>query len=85
MRRYHLHRRTISEGVRRRRFLGAGLAGGAALVGGLVHSFRLRRTAAAQADATWIEKSIPELQALMASGQLTSRELTLGYLERIAS
>src|SRR6185436_4108622 len=34
-------------------------------------------------DEIWMEKSILELQALMASGDLTSRALTLGYLERI--
>ena len=33
---------------------------------------------AAAADEPWIEASIPQLQALMASRQLTSRELTLG-------
>jgi amidase len=34
-------------------------------------------------NASWIERSIPQLQALMSSGALTSRELTLGYLQRI--
>jgi amidase len=34
-------------------------------------------------DAPWFEASIPELQALMASGELTSRELTEAYLQRI--
>ena len=80
----HLYRRTIGEGLTRRGFLGAGLVGSAALVGGgLAPSLSAWRAAAAQGDAPWIEKSIPELQSLMASGQLTSRELTLGYIDRI--
>ncbi|MCU1309299.1 MAG: Amidase [Candidatus Angelobacter sp.] len=36
-------------------------------------------------NAPWIEATIPELQAMMSSGALTSRELTLGYLQRISS
>jgi amidase len=67
----------------RRTFIGAGLASCAALVTGGSTSLLQSPAAAATADAPWIEKSIPELQALMASGQLTSRELTLGYLKRI--
>ncbi|MGI8828689.1 MAG: amidase family protein [Candidatus Limnocylindria bacterium] len=35
-------------------------------------------------SAPWFEKSIPELQALMSSGQMSSRELTKAYLSRIA-
>lgn len=35
-------------------------------------------------SAPWFEKSIPELQELMASGQITSRELTKAYLGRIS-
>jgi amidase len=34
-------------------------------------------------NASWIELSIPQLQALMSSGALTSLELTLGYVKRI--
>jgi amidase len=34
-------------------------------------------------DAPWIEATIPQLLAMMSSGALTSRELTLGYLQRI--
>jgi amidase len=36
-----------------------------------------------ETEDLWIEKTIPQLQFLMAAGQLTSRELTLGYLRRI--
>jgi amidase len=68
----------------RRAFLGAGVAGGAALATGRLPSL-FEASPAAAADEPWIEASIPELQALMASRQLTSRELTLGYLQRIAA
>ena len=35
-------------------------------------------------DSIWLDKSIHKLQALMNAGRLTSVELTLGYLRRIA-
>ncbi len=73
-------------GVSRRTFLGTGAVGSAALLtGGLNSLFTPSIAAAAQpgADEVWMEKSILELQALMASGELTSRALTLGYLERM--
>ena len=34
-------------------------------------------------DASWFEATIPDLQALMASGGMSSRELTMSYLRRI--
>ncbi len=34
-------------------------------------------------NASWIELSIPQLQAMMSSGALTSLELTLGYVKRV--
>jgi len=75
-------------GVTRRAFLGAGVAGaagGVLLSGGAGWLVPERATAAGAAveEAVWVEKSIRELQSLMTSGQLTSRELTLGYLARI--
>jgi amidase len=76
--------RSSWDGVSRRTFLGAGIAGGAALLaGGLGSLFPSRAFAAS--DAIWIEKSIPQLQALMASGALSSLELTRGYIQRIAA
>jgi len=69
------------ESFSRRAFLGAG---GAALVGGGLASLFQTWTEAAAHDSISIEKSIPELQSLMATGHLTSRELTLGYLRRIS-
>ena len=69
-------------GVSRRTFLGAGLASGAALLTGGVPAIASTVRAATGAEP-WIEANIPQLRALMASGQLSSRELTLGYLDRI--
>ncbi len=70
--------------VTRRAFLGATAAGAVRLcwriwfIGALVSA-----TGARAGDPVWIEKSIPQLQALMDSGELTSLELTRGYLKRI--
>ena len=65
----------------RRTFLKSGVAAAGA-------SALATRTAAIAAvsgdDAAWFEATIPQLQNLMTSGKLTSRELTLGYLQRIA-
>jgi amidase len=75
-----------SDGVSRRAFLGTTLAGSAALLTGGFTSLVASRSSAAKAlagDAPWIEATIPELQSLIASGVLSSRELTLGYLGRI--
>ncbi|MEY2491635.1 MAG: amidase [Verrucomicrobiota bacterium] len=82
--------------VTRRRFLGTTAAGGAAvLTGGLTSFFQSSASAAkktagvaAQSFATsssFVEKSIPQLQALLASGQLTSRGLVQDYIQRIAA
>src|SRR4051812_28060293 len=75
-----------ARGVTRRRFLttsvGTGVAGSAAVLGG--GASVLFEQVLGAATASWIEKSIPQLQSLMASGALSSRELTLGYLQRIA-
>ena len=69
-------------GITRRTFLGAGIASGATLMTGGIGSLLNAATAGA-ADQPWVESSIPQLQAMMASGALTSRALTLGYLDRI--
>ena len=72
----------------RRRFLGTTAAGGAALFGGGLVNGGLASVLAAPkavADAVFVERTIPELQALMTSGQLTCRELVQGYLKRIAA
>ncbi len=75
------------DGFTRRAFVGTTLAGGAALLTGGVASLLRASPASAGAlgdAASWIEASVPELQALMASGQLSSSGLTERYLERIA-
>lgn len=72
--------------VGRRSFLRFGAAGA-----GLFYSGRPRLSWAAPQpqislpsdSAPWIEATIPQLQAMMSSRALTSRELTLGYLQRI--
>ncbi len=76
-----------SGGITRRAFLGAAAAGGATLLTGGWPSFARTttkvKTIIPGEDGPWFEASILTLQALMASGQLTSRELTLAYLHRI--
>jgi amidase len=67
----------------RRALLAAGLVGGATLVAG--RPAWLQSPAVATPSQSWLEASIPELRALMMSEELTSRELTVGYLERIAA
>src|SRR5262249_6411338 len=73
----------FSSRVDRRDFIRLGAAAGAAgvLYGGLP---RLAWAGPPlHDDAPWIEATIPQLQAMMSSGALTSRELTLGYLQRV--
>src|SRR6516225_895215 len=72
----------MSNYITRRSFLGTAAAGGAVLLtGGLASSFKA--TASPADTFAWSEATIPQLQAAMASGHLTSRELTLAYLGRI--
>jgi amidase len=73
-----------SSRITRRKFLGTTAVGSAALMtGGLASLFRTSASAA-KPGTNFVEKTIPQLQALMASGELTSRELVHGYLQRIA-
>src|SRR5213080_1728402 len=78
------NRLNLNPGVTRRKFIGTTAATSAALLGGGLTSL-LSRSALAAHDFDFLEKSIPELQAAMASGQVTSKELVKGYLRRIAS
>ena len=81
-----MNERHDGDGVSRRSFLGTTLAGGAALyAGGITSLSGNSETSGADSAATFLEKSIPELQQLMNSGALSSFRLTLGYLERIYS
>jgi amidase len=70
------------DGVSRRKFLGTTLAGSAALLAGGLNSLVPRSILAG--TGSFIEATIPELQALMSSGALTSVQLTTRYLNRIA-
>src|SRR5213080_4719112 len=78
------NRLNLNPGVTRRKFIGTTAATSAALLGGGLTSL-LSRSALAAHDFDFLEKSIPELQAAMASGQVSSKELVKGYLRRIAS
>ena len=71
----------------RRSFLGTTVGGSAALLtGGITSLLNVSAARAANfgAEGPIIEATIPELQALMASGALSSRQLTQTYLDRIA-
>jgi len=76
-------------GLTRRMFLGAGAAGSAALLAGgwssLLEAAPRPAMRYSGDGAPWIEATIPQLQAMMNSGQLTSRELVQAYLARIDS
>jgi amidase len=74
------HTRVIG-GITRRDLLKLGAAGGVALLLGGRSS--LLAAQIGDESAPWFEATIPDLQALMASGQLTSWALTLAYLQRI--
>ncbi len=66
----------------RRSFIGTTAAGSAALLtGGLASLFK--ESARAGTDFPFVEASITQLQAAMAAGQLSARELVQGYLNRI--
>ena len=68
--------------ITRRKFLGTTALSSAALLGGGATSL-FQRSASAGSGFDFVEKSITELQAAMASGELTSKELVRGYLARI--
>jgi amidase len=70
--------------ITRRKFLGTTALSSAALLSGGITSF-LRHSAFAAGGFDFVEKSILELQAAMAAGQLNSRELTQGYIRRVQS
>ena len=68
--------------VTRRAFIGTTLGSSAALLSGGLSSLVTRSASAA---GNWIEATIPQLQALMNSGALTSAQLVTNYLNQIAS
>src|SRR5437879_2821604 len=66
----------------RRSFIGTTAAGSAALLtGGLASLFK--ESASAGTDFPFVEASIMQLQAAMAAGQLSAKDLVQGYLNRI--
>jgi amidase len=74
----------------RRQFVAATTASGAALLvggfgelGGLAPAAAVARAPAAPDEAPWIEATFRDLQRLMANGELSSRQLTRAYLNRI--
>ena len=73
----------LAHGITRRRFIGTAAGGSAALLTGGLASLLQSTVSAAGFD--FIEATIPQLQAAMASGALTSAGLTMGYIKRIQS
>ncbi len=70
------------DGVTRRELLRLGAAGGLGLLcGGKIAP--VHAGGDKDRNAPWFEATIPELQRLMATRQLSSRRLTLAYLHRI--
>jgi amidase len=67
----------------RRTFLTTAAVGGASVVAGGLRPAGAAPRSSATADRPWFEATVPELQALMASGELSSRRLTAAYLRRI--
>jgi amidase len=74
----------LDHSITRRKFVGTTAVGSAALLtGGITSLFRPSVSAATSFE--FVEATIPELQVAMASGQLSSKDLVKGYLDRIRS
>lgn len=74
----------LDQTITRRKFIGTTAFGSAALVTGGLTSL-VSRSALGAHDFEFVEATIPELQAAMASGELSSKDLVKGYLDRIQS
>src|SRR5215469_11719922 len=83
MNKHSSHSSNVDYKMTRRRFVGTAAGGGAALLTGGLASFL--KPSASAADFDFLEATIPQLQAAMASGALTSAGLTHGYIQRIQS
>lgn len=77
------HRDSHQPALSRRNFLAATAAGSAVLLPVGPSSLFKAAAAAAGSNFQFVEKTIPQLQAAMAAGQITAGELVLGYLNRI--
>src|SRR5437762_7144664 len=84
MNKHSPNRPNLTHTITRRRFIGTTALSSAALLSGGLTSLAQRSTLAV-GDFDFVEKSIPELQDAMASGQLTSKKLVMGYRNRIDS
>jgi amidase len=74
----------LDHSITRRKFIGTTAVGSAAvLTGGITSLFRPSVSGATSFE--FVEATIPELLAAMASGQLSSKDLVKGYLGRIRS
>jgi len=73
------------DSVTRRKFLGTTALSSAALLSGGITSLLRQSASASHGGFDFVEKSILELQDAMASGELTSKDLVKGYLDRIQS
>ena len=69
--------------ITRRKFIGTTAAGGAALLTGSLASL-FKDSASAATSFPFVEASIMQLQAAMAAGLLSAKDLVQGYLNRIA-
>src|SRR5437764_4156335 len=76
------HKRQNSDHITRRRFLGTTAAGSAALLTGSLAAL-FKDSALAGSNFPFVEATIPQLQAAMAAGQLTAKDLVQGYLNRL--
>jgi amidase len=72
----------LDHSVSRRKFIGTTALGSAALLTGAITSL-VSRSASAAHDFEFLEATIPDLQAAMALGQVSSKDLVKGYLDRI--
>src|SRR5215469_8582227 len=79
----HADRINLDHLVTRRKFLGTTALSSAALLSGGITSLLRQSASASHGDFDFVEKSISELQAAMAAGELTSQDLTHGYIRRV--
>src|SRR5438552_14069429 len=85
MTRQSSNRLNLDHIITRRKFLGTTALSSAALLSGGITSLLRQSASASHSGFDFVEKSILELQDAMASGQLTSKDLVMGYLDRIQS